>query len=188
MTNDGRIARFCPSSVFRLLPRCFQLLAHGGELGRDATVDNVVANANDDAANNLRVYPVIEIECGSKLALELGLEHGALVDLPNASGVTPFMAAAGIGTRTAGGVLGPGPPENVVALSLETGAGAPIADAIAVIGSVAVLAHLALVWRDGSNPLHRFGLTAEHVAAMVAVALVTLAVARRETARRARRA
>ena len=27
------------------------------------------------------------------------LAHGALVDLPNASGVTPFMAAAGIGTR-----------------------------------------------------------------------------------------
>ena len=48
------------------------------------------------------------------------LEHGALVDLPNASGVTPFMAAAGIGTRTGSGVLGPGPPENVVALSLET--------------------------------------------------------------------
>ena len=37
------------------------------------------------------------------------LEHGALVDLPNASGVTPFMAAAGIGTRTTAGVLGPGP-------------------------------------------------------------------------------
>src|SRR5262249_27095727 len=48
------------------------------------------------------------------------LEHGALVDLPNASGVTPFMAAAGIGTRTTPGVLGQGPPDNVVALSLET--------------------------------------------------------------------
>jgi len=48
------------------------------------------------------------------------LEHGALVDLPNASGVTPFMAAAGIGTRTTAGVLGSGPPENVVSLSLET--------------------------------------------------------------------
>jgi uncharacterized protein len=48
------------------------------------------------------------------------LEHGALVDLPNASGVTPFMAAAGIGTRTGAGVLGAGPPENVVRLSLET--------------------------------------------------------------------
>jgi ankyrin repeat protein len=48
------------------------------------------------------------------------LEHGALVDLPNASGVTPFMSAAGIGTRTGAGVLGPGTPDNVVALSLET--------------------------------------------------------------------
>jgi len=48
------------------------------------------------------------------------LAHGALVDLPNASGVTPFMAAAGIGTRTAAAVLGPGPRDNVVALSLET--------------------------------------------------------------------
>ena len=48
------------------------------------------------------------------------LAHGALVDLPNASGVTPFMAAAGIGTRTVSGVLGAGPPQNVVALSLDT--------------------------------------------------------------------
>jgi ankyrin repeat protein len=30
------------------------------------------------------------------------------------------MAAAGIGTRTTSGVLGPGPSDNVVALSLET--------------------------------------------------------------------
>ena len=48
------------------------------------------------------------------------LAHGARVDLPNASGVTPFMAAAGIGTRTGAGVLGPGTPANVVELSLET--------------------------------------------------------------------
>jgi uncharacterized protein len=48
------------------------------------------------------------------------LAHGALVDLPNASGVTPFMAAAGIGTRIGSSVLGPGPPENVAGLSLET--------------------------------------------------------------------
>ncbi len=48
------------------------------------------------------------------------LAHGALVDLPNASGVTPFMAAAGIGTRTGAGVLGPGVPQNVTELSLET--------------------------------------------------------------------
>jgi ankyrin repeat protein len=48
------------------------------------------------------------------------LAHGALVDLPNASGVTPFMAAAGIGTRTGAGVLGPGVPANVAQLSLAT--------------------------------------------------------------------
>jgi ankyrin repeat protein len=48
------------------------------------------------------------------------LARGALVDLPNASGVTPFMAAAGVGTRIGAGVLGPGVPDNVVALSLET--------------------------------------------------------------------
>lgn len=52
--------------------------------------------------------------------LRLLLAHGALVDLPNASGVTPFMAAAGIGTRLGASVLGPGPPDNVVGLSLET--------------------------------------------------------------------
>jgi ankyrin repeat protein len=52
--------------------------------------------------------------------VRLLLEHGAIVDLPNASGVTPFMAAAGIGTRLGGGVLGPGVPDNVVALSIET--------------------------------------------------------------------
>jgi uncharacterized protein len=52
--------------------------------------------------------------------VRLLLEHRALVDLPNASGVTPLMAAAGVGTRTGGGVLGPGVPENVIALSVET--------------------------------------------------------------------
>jgi ankyrin repeat protein len=48
------------------------------------------------------------------------LQHGALVDLPNAMGVTPLMAAGGIGTRTTESVLGPGPPPNVEALSMET--------------------------------------------------------------------
>jgi ankyrin repeat protein len=52
--------------------------------------------------------------------VQLLLDHRALVDLPNASGVTPFMAAAGIGTRNAPGVLGPGLPDNVAAQSLET--------------------------------------------------------------------
>jgi ankyrin repeat protein len=53
-------------------------------------------------------------------AVKALLAHGALVDLPTASGVTPFMAAAGVGTRNGSSVLGPGPPPNVVALSLET--------------------------------------------------------------------
>src|SRR5262245_16918005 len=48
------------------------------------------------------------------------LDHHALVDLPNAMGVTPLMAAAGIGTRTGQSVLGPGPPAEVEARSLET--------------------------------------------------------------------
>jgi S1-C subfamily serine protease len=42
-----------------------------------------------------------------------------------------------------------------------------VADAVAIIGSVAVLANLARVWRDGSDPLHRFSITgrAHHRAA-----------------------
>jgi ankyrin repeat protein len=48
------------------------------------------------------------------------LAHGALVDLPTAAGVTPLMAAAGIGTRLGPSVLGPGPPDNVVELALDT--------------------------------------------------------------------
>ena len=71
-----------------------------------------------------------------------------------------------------------------VALHLESGSGAPVADSVAIVGSVIVLAHLARVWRDGSNPLHRFGLTFEHIAALAAVALVTLAIAHHETSRR----
>ena len=52
--------------------------------------------------------------------VKLLLAHGAKVDLPTASGVTPFMASAGIGTRIGSSVLGPGAPENAVKLSLET--------------------------------------------------------------------
>jgi uncharacterized protein len=48
------------------------------------------------------------------------LDHHALVDLPNAMGVTPLMATAGIGTRTTQSVLGPGPPPDVEARSVET--------------------------------------------------------------------
>ena len=48
------------------------------------------------------------------------LDHGALVDLPNAMGVTPLMATAGVGTRTGQSVLGPGPPGDVEAKSIQT--------------------------------------------------------------------
>lgn len=48
------------------------------------------------------------------------IEYRANIDLPNAMGVTPLMAAAGIGTRTASGVLGPGPPKDVEVRSIET--------------------------------------------------------------------
>jgi ankyrin repeat protein len=52
--------------------------------------------------------------------VRLLLAHGAEVDLPNASGVTPFMAAAGIGTRTGNSAFGNGPPASVEDLSIET--------------------------------------------------------------------
>jgi hypothetical protein len=71
-----------------------------------------------------------------------------------------------------------------VALHIETGAGAPVADAVAIIGSVAVLANLARVWRDGSNPLHRFGITVAHITALLLVAAASNLVARREQRRR----
>lgn len=69
------------------------------------------------------------------------------------------------------------------AMHLETGSGAPLADTVAVVGTVAVLADMARLWRDGSNPLYRFGLTASHLAAIGVVALVSLAVARWELRR-----
>jgi hypothetical protein len=71
-----------------------------------------------------------------------------------------------------------------IAMHLESGGGAPIADAVAVLGAVAVLAHLARVWRDGSDPLQRFGVTAEHIAALLAVAAATLLIGRFERAGR----
>jgi uncharacterized protein len=52
--------------------------------------------------------------------VRLLLAHGAEVDLPNASGVTPFMAAAGIGTRNTNSAFGNGPAANVEDLSIET--------------------------------------------------------------------
>jgi hypothetical protein len=71
-----------------------------------------------------------------------------------------------------------------VALHLETGGGAPFADAAAIIGSVAVLADLARVWRDSSDPLRRFSVTVIHTLALAAVAGVALLIARAERRRR----
>jgi hypothetical protein len=70
------------------------------------------------------------------------------------------------------------------ALSMEMGEGAPMADAIGIIGSVAVLANLAHVWRDSSDPLHRFGITVGHITALLVVAGVTNLAARWERRRR----
>ena len=59
-----------------------------------------------------------------------------------------------------------------------------MADAVAIIGSVAVLANLARVWRDGSNPLHRLSITVAHITALLLVAAASNLVARREQRRR----
>ncbi len=89
------------------------------------------------------------------------LAHRALVDLPNASGVTPFMAAAGIGTRGAPGVLGPGAPDTSVARSLETmeilrAAGADVNARITDITSLTarIARTNTLTGRQGQTTLH----------------------------------
>lgn len=71
-----------------------------------------------------------------------------------------------------------------VALFLENGRGAPLADTAAIVGSVAVLADLARVWRDSSDPLRRFSVTVIHALALAAVAGVAILVARAERRRR----
>jgi ankyrin repeat protein len=63
-------------------------------------------------------------------AVALLLEHGALPDLPNVMGVTPLMAASGIGygegsSRAGVGALGPDPEANAIAvigMLIEAGA------------------------------------------------------------------
>jgi hypothetical protein len=62
------------------------------------------------------------------------------------------------------------------ALRLERGEGWPVADAFAIAGSIAVLAHLAAVWRDGSNPMRRLDVTVTHAVALIAVWGVTLLI------------
>ena len=67
-----------------------------------------------------------------------------------------------------------------LATALERGAGEPIADATGIAGTMAVLAHLAWVWRDNSNMLARLDVTVTHILALVAVAGLTLAMRRWE--------
>jgi ankyrin repeat protein len=60
-----------------------------------------------DDLMNTGCTPLLRAAIGfDKEAVELLLKHGALVDLPNVMGVTPLMAASGIGW---GGVGGSGP-------------------------------------------------------------------------------
>jgi ankyrin repeat protein len=65
-----------------------------------------------DDLMNTGCTPLLRAAIGfDKEAVELLLKHGAIVDLPNVMGVTPFMAAAGIGW---GGVGGSGPGQSPV--------------------------------------------------------------------------
>jgi hypothetical protein len=67
-----------------------------------------------------------------------------------------------------------------IALNLEHRARWPVADSIAVAGTMAVLAHLAWVWRDSSDPTRKFDVTVSHILALVAVCGVTLLARRVE--------
>jgi ankyrin repeat protein len=69
---------------------------------------------------NTGCTPLLRAAVGfDREAVELLLKHGAIVDLPNAMGVTPFMAAAGIGH---GGVGGSGPGQSPTRATLENDA------------------------------------------------------------------
>ena len=59
-------------------------------------------------------------------------------------------------------------------------ANTPVADAVAIIGAIAVLANLARVWRDNSTNLRDFYLTAGHITAFLVVWGLTAAVRRVE--------
>ena len=65
-----------------------------------------------------------------------------------------------------------------IALRLERGDGWWVADAIGIAGTIAVLAHLAWVWRDGSDALERLDVTLNHAAAF-ALVWISVALARR---------
>jgi hypothetical protein len=67
-----------------------------------------------------------------------------------------------------------------VALYLEGRAHWPVSDALATAGTMAVLAHLAWVWRDSSDPMRQFGVTVTHILALAAVWAITLLARRLE--------
>ncbi len=98
-----------PASAFQLAERLLQmgvdpntqLDMHRPFLGR--FVDDLLTTG---------CTPLLRAAVGfDKPAVELLLKHGAIVDLPNVMGVTPFMAAAGIGW---GGVGGSGPGQSPI--------------------------------------------------------------------------
>jgi len=62
------------------------------------------------------------------------------------------------------------------AMRLERGYGTPVADTIAIAGSLVVLAHLAWVWRDGFLPDEQVAVTAGHLLALAGVVAATLIV------------
>jgi len=98
-----------PSSAFQVAQRLLdmgvdpntQLNMHRPFLGR--FVDDLMTTG---------CTPLLRAAIGfDKEAVELLLKHGAIVDLPNVMGVTPLMAASGIGW---GGVGGSGPGQSPI--------------------------------------------------------------------------
>jgi len=90
----------------------------GGNSGR--FIDDLMTTG---ATPLLRAAIGVDVE-----AVRLLLEHGALVDLPNVMGVTPLMAAAGIGVtaRDRAGVAGDVEDRVIETLDVLLGAGADI--------------------------------------------------------------
>jgi hypothetical protein len=56
----------------------------------------------------------------------------------------------------------------------------PVSDVLAIAGVIAVLAHMAAVWRDDADPLHRAAQVTDHFAALVVVTAVVLLTRRLE--------
>ena len=103
-----------PASAFQVAERLLgmgvdpntQLNMHRPFLGR--FVDDLLTTG---------CTPLLRAAVGfDKPAIELLLKHGAIVDLPNVMGVTPLMAASGIGW---GGVGGSGPGQSPIFYPLQ---------------------------------------------------------------------